>query len=72
MPSCALYMTPYPPFKRATLSIYDITCTIYGMSSTLYDITLTACVTSHNACISDITHSMFMRYPLYMGSHTVL
>ena len=52
--------------------IDNITCTIYGMSSTVYDITLTACVTSHNACISDITHSMFMTYPLYRGSRTVL
>ena len=52
--------------------IDDITCTIYDMSSTLYDITFTICVTSHNACISDITHSMFMTYPLYMASQTVL
>ena len=52
--------------------IDNITCIIYGMSSTVYDTTLTACVTSHNACISDITHSMFMIYPLYRGSHTVL
>ena len=42
------------------------------MSSTVYDITLTLCVTSHNACISDTAHSMFMTYPLYMASHTVL
>ena len=42
------------------------------MSSTVYDITFTICVTSHNACISDITHSMVMTYPLYMASHTVL
>ena len=52
--------------------IDDITCTIYDMSSTVYDITFTICVTSHNACISDITHSMFMTYSLYMVSHTVL
>ena len=51
--------------------IDDITCTIYDMSSK-YDITFTVCVTSHNACISDITQSMFMTYPLYIGSHTVL
>ena len=50
--------------------IDDITCTIYNMSSTVYDITFTICVTSHNTCISDITHSM--TYPLYMASHTVL
>ena len=42
------------------------------MSSTVYDIQFTICVISHNACISDITHSMFMTYPLYMESHTVL
>ena len=42
------------------------------MSSTVYDITFTICVTSHTACISDITHSTFMTYPLYMASHTVL
>ena len=52
--------------------IDDITCTIYDMSSTVYDITFTFCVTSHNACISDIIHYMFMTYPLYMASHTVL
>ena len=52
--------------------IDDITCTIYDMSSTVYDITFTICVTSHNACISDIKNSMFMTYPLYMSSHTVL
>ena len=40
------------------------------MSSTVYDNTFTICVTSHNACISDITHSM--TYALYMTSHTVL
>ena len=42
------------------------------MSFTLYDITLTACVTSHNTCISDTINSMFMTYPLYMASHTVM
>ena len=52
--------------------IDDITCTIYDMSSTVYDITFTLCVTSHNACISDIIHSVFMTYPLYMASHTLL
>ena len=55
-----------------TLSIHDITCTIYDMSSTVYEITFTICVTWHNACISNITHSMVMIYPLYMASHTVL
>ena len=52
--------------------IDDITCTIYDMSSTVYDITFTTCVTSHNSCTSDITQSMFMTYPHYMASHTVL
>ena len=52
--------------------IDDLTYTIYDMSSTVYDITFTICVTSHNACMSDIIHSMFMTYPLYMASHTVL
>ena len=42
------------------------------MSSTVYDITFTICVTSHSACISDITPSMFMTYPLYMASHSVM
>ena len=52
--------------------IDDITCSIYDMSSTLYDVTFIIYVTSHNACISDIRNSMFMTYPLYMTSHTVL
>ena len=52
--------------------IEDITCTIYDMSSTVYDITFSICLTSHSACISDIKNSMFMTYPLYMASHTVL
>ena len=52
--------------------IDDITCPIYDMSSTVYDITFIICVTSHNACISDVTHSMFLTYPPYMASHTVL
>ena len=52
--------------------IDDITCTIYDISSIVYEITFTICVTSHNSCISDITHSMFMTYPHYMASHTVL
>ena len=72
MPSCALHMTPYPPCKATTLTIHDITCTICDMSSTVYDVTFTICVTSHNAYISDIPHSMFMTYPLFMASHTVL
>ena len=42
------------------------------MLSTVYDITFTICVTSNKACISDNTHYMFMTYPLYMASHTVL
>ena len=78
MPLCALYMTPYPPFRTATLSIYDITCpllmtshALYMTSSTVYGIPFTICVISHNACISDITHPMFMTYPLYMESHRV-
>ena len=52
--------------------IDDITCTIHDMASGVYDITFTLCVTSHNACISDIIHSMVMTYPLYIGSHKVL
>ena len=52
--------------------IDDITCTIYVMASSVYDITFTLCVTSHNACISDIIHSMVMTYPLYIASHKVL
>ena len=72
MPSYPLYMISYAPFMTTTLSIHDITCTIYDMSSTVYDIPFTICVTSHNACISDITQSMFMTYPLYMASHIVL
>ena len=35
------------------------------MSSTVYDITFTTCVTSHNACISDITHSVYDISTLY-------
>ena len=52
--------------------IHDITCIIYDTSSTMYDITFTICVTSQRDSICDITHSMFMTYPLYMASHTVL
>ena len=54
------------------LFIDDLTCTAYDMSSTVYDITFTKCVTSHSACISDIAHTMFKTYPLYMASQTVL
>ena len=36
MPSFALYMTPYPPFKTSTLSIYDITKTAFMTSDLLY------------------------------------
>ena len=52
--------------------IHDITCTIYYISSTVYDITFRFCVTSHNACISEITHSMFMSYLRSVASYTVL
>ena len=52
--------------------IDDIICTIDDMSSSVYDITFTICVTSHNAYTSDIKNSMFITYPLYMTSHTVL
>ena len=52
--------------------IHDITRNIYDMSSTVYDITFTICVTSHYDYIYNITHSMFMTYPLYLASHTVL
>ena len=52
--------------------IHHITCTVYDIPSTVYDITFSICVTSHNASFSDLTHSMFMTYPLYMASHTVL
>ena len=72
MPSYPLYMTSYPAFMTTTLSIHDTTCTIYDISSTVYDITFTICVTSDIGCISDITHSMVMTYPLYMESHIVL
>ena len=50
--------------------IHGIKRTIYDMSSTVYHITYMICVTSHNACIYDITNSM--TYPLYIASHTVL
>ena len=52
--------------------IHDITCTIYDMSSTVSDITFSLCVTAHNACFYDITHSIFMTNLLYMASNTVL
>ena len=55
-----------------TLSIHDTTCTIYDIWSTVYDITFTICVTSDIGCISDITHSMVMTYPLYMETHSVI
>ena len=51
---------------------HDITRAIYDMSSTVCNITFTTCVTSHNDCFYDITHSTFMTYVLYMASHTVL
>ena len=69
-PLCQRHPTNYVRHHR--WHMYSIICTIHDMSSTVYDITFTICVTSHNASISDITHSMFMTYPLYMASHTVL
>ena len=51
---------------------HDITHTLYDMLSTVCDITFTICVTSHNDCFYDITHSTFMTYLLYMASHTAL
>ena len=48
MPSCALYMTPYPPFKAATLSIYDITCPLLMTSHALYMKCLLLCMISHS------------------------
>ena len=72
MPSYALSMTSYPHFMATVFSICDITCTIYDMSFTGCYITFTICVTSHNDCFYDMTHSTFMKYLLYMASHTAL
>ena len=52
--------------------IDDITCTIYDMSSTVYDFTFTLCVTSHNACISDMAHSVYDISTLYGITHRVM
>ena len=84
----ALYMTSYPRFRTSQHFRYDIKSTVSDLTSTvsvsshplyrwyhshhMYDITFTICVTTQNVCISDITHSMFMTYALYMASHTVL
>ena len=57
MPSCALYMTSYPPFKTTTISIYDITCPLLMISHALY-------MTCHLLCM--ISHS------LYVWHHTCL
>ena len=51
--------------------IDDITCTIYDMSSTVYDITFTFCVTSHNACISDIAHCLWHIHFIFI-THSVM
>ena len=42
------------------------------MSSTVYDFTFTLCVTSHNACISDMAHSVYDISTLYGITHRVM
>ena len=42
------------------------------MSSTVYDIIFTICVTSHNACISDITLYVYDISTLYGITHSVM
>ena len=52
--------------------IQYITRIIHDNSSPLYDVTFTICGTSHSDSIYDIKPYMFMKYSLYMASHTVL
>ena len=64
MPSCALYMTPCPPFNT-TLSIYDITCPLLMTSLALY-------MTCHLLCM--ISHSLYAWHhtmPVSLTSHTL-
>ena len=65
MPSCALYMTPYPPFKTTTLSIYDITCPLLITSHALYMACHHLCVISHSR------HVWHHTMPVSLTSHTL-
>ena len=65
MPSCALYMTPYPAFKTTTLSVYDITCPLLMISHALY-------MTCHLLCI--IWYSLYVWHhpmPVSLTFHTI-
>ena len=65
MPSCALHMTPYPPFKRTTLSIYDLTCPLLMTKHALYIVHVISCVWYHINYTCDITQC------LYLWHHTL-
>ena len=65
MPSCALYMTTYPPFKTTTLSIYDITCPLLKTWHTLYMTCYLLCMISRSPYVWH--HTM----PVSLTSHTL-
>ena len=65
LPSCALSMIPYPPFKTRALSIYDITCPLLMTSYALY-------MTCHLLCM--ISRSLYVWHhtmPVSLTSHTL-
>ena len=64
MPSCTLYMTPYPPFKTTNLSIYGITCPLLMTSHARY-------MTCH--LLSMISHSLYVWHHTmpYLWHHTL-
>ena len=58
-------MTPYPPFKTTTLSVYDITCPLLMTSHALY-------MTCHLLCM--ISHSLYVLHhtmPVSLTRHTL-
>ena len=60
-----IYVTQYPPFKKTTLSIYDITCPLLMTSHALY-------MTYH--LLFMISHSLYVWHhtvPVSLTSHTV-
>ena len=63
--SCAINMTPYPPFKTTTLNIYDLTCPLVMISHALY-------MSGHLLCM--ISHSLYVWHhtmPVSLTSHTL-
>ena len=79
MPSCRLYMTPYPPLKTTTLSIYDITCPLLMSSGALYMtchllcmISLSLYVWLHTMPVSLTSHTLCLWHIHFIWHHTVL